>query len=406
MAKRLRENLPAVLGGTAGAVTVGWLTLYGFAWNDYDSEAAPAYAALVLGHIERFLQLAPAYGGSLILRAPFAALPVLWGGGPLAVYRLAAAPCLAASVCFGVWLVARMRASGRGLLARSLALFLCVANPLTLPALEKGHPEELLGAVLCAAAVLLALEDRAVWAGVLLGAAVANKEWAIVAAGPVLIALTQRRVLALAAAGAVAAAVMLPLLAVRAGDFGASVSGAATQTGGIFQPWQLWWFLGSHGHIVRGLDGGIKVGYRTSPGWLGSFPHLLIVALVVPLTLLRARLPNPRAGALLLLALLLLLRCALDPWNTGYYALPFLFALLAWETRVRADPPVITLAASFAAWGVMQWLPAHAGADVQALAYAALAVPAIALLVMAVYAPAAVRDTARMDAGRTLPRAA
>ena len=55
-----------------------------------------------------------------------------------------------------------------------------VANPLTLSALEIGHPEELLGAVLCIAAVC-AMNDRATWAAILLGLAIPNKEWA---AGP------------------------------------------------------------------------------------------------------------------------------------------------------------------------------------------------------------------------------
>ena len=406
MAVRLRENLLVALLGATAATIVGWLSLYGIGWNDYAVEVQPAYSALVAGYVVHFLQLAPAYGGSLILRAPFAALPVLWGGGALAVYRMAAFPCLLASVLFGVWLVARMRGDGRGRLARALALFLCVANPLTLTALEAGHPEELLGAVLCVVAVLLALEDRPLWAGVVLGLAIANKEWAVVAAGPVFLALAHRRVTALLVAGGVAGLVAAPLLVVQAGTFATSAGAVATQTAGIFQPWQLWWFLGSHGHVVRGAFGAIKPGYRTPPGWLGGFPHVLIVGLVVPLTLLCLRRPQRGDEALLLLALLLLLRCALDPWNTGYYALPFLFALLVWETRARVEPPVLALAGSFAAWGVMQWLPAHASPDIQALAFAALAVPAIALLGLALYAPAVLGATPRLDGRRTLPRAA
>ena len=98
----------------------------------------------------------PAYGGSLIERAPFALLPGLWGGGALEVYRAVAAPCLLATALLGVWLLARMRSAGGPRLARAVALAVCVANPITLRALELGHPEELLGACLCVAAVLLA----------------------------------------------------------------------------------------------------------------------------------------------------------------------------------------------------------------------------------------------------------
>lgn len=140
----------------AGCATMAWLGLYGFAWNDYDTEARASFDALLHGHVVEFLRLAPAYGGTLIERAPFALAPGLWGGGELAVYRMVALPCLLASAALGLWLVARMRSEQRSTLARALTLTLCVANPLTLRALELGHPEELLGACLCVAAVLLA----------------------------------------------------------------------------------------------------------------------------------------------------------------------------------------------------------------------------------------------------------
>src|ERR1700722_16621451 len=171
----LRENaLCALLAGVASA-TMAWLGLYGFAWNDYESEARPAFDALAQGHVVEFLRLAPAYGGSFVERAPFALLPDLWGGGSLAVYRMVALPCLLAAATLGVWLVARMRAEVRPTLARSVVLGLCVANPLTLQALEIGHPEGLLGACMCVAAVLLASRDRPLLAAILLGLAIANK---------------------------------------------------------------------------------------------------------------------------------------------------------------------------------------------------------------------------------------
>src|SRR3984957_15698010 len=162
----LRENaLCALLAGVASA-TMAWLGLYGFAWNDYESEARPAFDALAQGHVVEFLRLAPAYGGSFVERAPFALLPGLWGGGELAVYRMVALPCLLAVAALGVWLVAPLRRPAAGdtgvpasRLARGVALGLCVANPLTLSALEVGHPEELLGGVLCIAVVLLAARE-------------------------------------------------------------------------------------------------------------------------------------------------------------------------------------------------------------------------------------------------------
>src|ERR1035441_2051060 len=155
MRLRVRENALCVFMASAGAAKMAWLGLYGFAWNDYEIEAKPAFDALTHGHVLDFLRLAPAYGGSLIERAPFALLPGLWGGGQLAVYRMVALPCLLATAVLGVWLVAQMRSTGRPALWRAVALGVCVANPLTLRALELGHPEELLSACLCVAAVLL-----------------------------------------------------------------------------------------------------------------------------------------------------------------------------------------------------------------------------------------------------------
>ena len=87
----------------------------------------------------------------------------LTGGGELAIFRLAAAPCLAAAAVLGVWLAAASRRMGRARSAGLLALVVCVANPLTFTALKFGHPEELLGGVLCVAAVLAAGRGRPVW---------------------------------------------------------------------------------------------------------------------------------------------------------------------------------------------------------------------------------------------------
>ena len=52
-----RERPVRVHGG-AGCAAMAWLGLYGFAWNDYDTEARPAFDALVHGHALEFLRLA------------------------------------------------------------------------------------------------------------------------------------------------------------------------------------------------------------------------------------------------------------------------------------------------------------------------------------------------------------
>ncbi len=96
----------------AGCAAMAWLGLYGFAWNDYELEAQPRSMRSCTAISARFSRLAPAYGGSLLERAPFALAPGLWGGGELAVYRMMALPCLLAALVLGLWLVARMRSLG------------------------------------------------------------------------------------------------------------------------------------------------------------------------------------------------------------------------------------------------------------------------------------------------------
>jgi len=414
MRRAVRENaLCAFLAG-AGCATMAWLGLYGFAWNDYDTEARPSFEALVHGHLPEFLRLAPAYGGSLVERAPFALLPGLWGGGELAVYRAVALPCLVASAVLGVYLVARMRSEQRSRLARAVALGVCVANPLTVRALELGHPEEVLGASLCVGAVLLAGRPSlslsgSIWAGVMLGLAVANKEWALLALGPVLLAAPAgRRLSCVAAASAVAAALLGPLALVGSSGFLTGTHAFATAPSVIFQPWQVFWFLGHHGPLVHGLFGEVKPGYRTAPAWAGALSHPLILAtglvLTLALWLQRRRAPRPglapppaggpgagiisERDALLALALLLLLRCLLDTWDTAYYALPFIFALLAWEVRGPVSrPPLLALGSTVLAWISFQWLPLHASADVQAAFFLAWTLPLAAVLGVGLYGP-------------------
>jgi hypothetical protein len=385
---------------------MAWLGLYGFGWNDYDTEARPAIDALVQGHLDTFFALAPVYGGSLLERAPFALAPRLWGGGELAIYRMMTLPCLLAAAALGLWLRARAHALGLSRLAQAVVLGLFVANPVTLAALELGHPDELLGGVLCVTAVLLAFSARPAWAGLALGLAFANKQWAILALGPVLLALPGRRVLFASVAGAVSVALLAPFALFGPSAFVAGVRGAASPGSTIFQPWQLWWFFGHHGHVVRGLFGAIKPGYRTAPGWTATVSHPLIVGLALPLTLgawarwhsattkamaTRSRLAN----ALLLLSLLLLLRCMLDTWDVIYYPLPFILALGAWEAVEGQRVPVLALTSAVAVWAESRWLPSFASADLQAAFFAAWALPLVGGLALALYAPESVGRLAR-----------
>ncbi|MGH2848810.1 MAG: glycosyltransferase 87 family protein, partial [Thermoleophilaceae bacterium] len=366
------------------------------AFTDYELEAEASLHALRDGDVAGFLSLAPAYGGSLVLRAPFALLPNLWGGGDLALFRSMALPCLVAGAALAVVLWARGRSLGQSASTCWIALVLVAACPLTLRALEIGHPEELLGAALCVGAALAAGARRPVLAGVLLGLAVANKPWAVLAVVPVLAIAPARWPRLLAAAGASGALVMLPL--VLAGSAVEATGAVAREVGTIFQPWQVWWFLGETGHVVIG-NFGEKPDYRVPPGWLTEIARPLMVAVTVAVSL--ALLPRVRRQpwheGLLLLAFALLLRCVLDPWNISYYHVPFLLALVTWELHAFRRAPVLSMGATLLAWITLVSLPSTAHPDVQALAYLAWSVPLAALVGARLLWPARFRALGALD---------
>lgn len=368
--------LPAATA-SAAAFLIGWLGLLTPAFSDYEMEAEPALRAMRGGHVARFLELAPAYGGSLLERAPFALLPSLWGGGGDAVFRSMAIPCLAAGVALGLALFLLARHTGaRG--GAWFALLLAAANPMTLRALETGHPEELLIGAMLAGAALLAARNRAVSAGALLGLAIAGKPWALLGAVPVLALLPDLRAAARAAVAAAVAggAVLVPFVLAGAGAVHGAAT-AATTNGVIFQPWQAFWFFGDHGHVVTGLFGA-KPGYRAAPGWVGHVSHPLVVAACLSLAVLGAAALRRRRAAwtdgLLLLAAVLLVRCLLDTWNTSYYAVPFLLALGTWEAATRGVP-LLTGAATLFCWISFETLTRYGSPDAQAAFYLAGAVP-------------------------------
>lgn len=346
--------------------------LWAWAWsataNDFGTEAAGPLNALLHGQIGVFLSTAPTYGGSLALRAPFALPASLASGSELLIYRLAALPCLAALAALGVWLARSARRHGARLATAVLCVLLCVANPITYRALQLGHPEEVLGAALCAVAVLVALRGRSILSGLLLGLAIANKEWAVLAIGPVLLALPSGRWRCLLLAGAVTAAFELPLFLSSPTATVGTNRIVVTQTADIFHPFQAFWFLGAPGHWVAAM-GPTWREFRLPPAWLDGRAHAVIVWLGVPLSLLAAWRRMRRGDALALLALLLLVRCWLDPWDIVYYTIPAIVALLAWEVSVARRPPLAAAATTALVWLVFQYLPNHVDKNAQAVAF-------------------------------------
>jgi hypothetical protein len=404
MRSRLRDlGAPAAVAAACGVGLVA-LGMHTPAFTDYEDEAEPAIQALRSGDVQAFLTLAPAYGGSLVLRFPFALLPNLWGGGDLALFRSMALPCLIAAAVLAVFLWQRGRALGQTAAACWIALLLVAANPLTLRALEIGHPEELLGAVLCVGAALAAGARRPLVTGILLGLAVANKPWAVLAVVPLLAILPDRRPRMLAVAGAASLVVMLPLLV--GGSAVETTTAVATDGGVIFQPQQIWWFLGEHGETVTGMYGSYP-DHRNMPGFLAGHTRELVLLIVLAASLLllpRVR-RRPWHEGLLLLAFAFQLRCLVDTWNVSYYAVPFLIALVAWELHAFRRPPVLSLAVTFLAWFTLISLPKYAHPDVQAVAYLAWSVPLTAGLGARLLWPDRLRSLAALD-GWTSPRAA
>lgn len=388
VSRRLGENACWIALGGLGALLCAWLGLKAFAWSDYETEARPAFEALIHGNPLAFLRLSPAYGGSLELRAPLALLPGLWGGGALAVYRAVAMPGLLALAALGVWLALRMRREGQSRFAAGAALALCAANPVAVYALEYGHPEDLLCTAFAIAAVVCACSDRPLWTGALAGLAFATKAWGLIALAPALAALPNRRPRALLSAAVCAAIVLAPLALARSSGPLASAGAGAAQTGGLFGPWQAWWWLGSHARPVHGAAGAIRPDYRTAPAWLSPIAHPLIVLLPIPLAVLWLLRRRRRAwDPLALLALALLARCLLDPWDNVYYALPFLLALTTWETLARKRPPLLGMLATMLVALSFELAPSYLSPDGQSLLFAAWTLPMAAALASVVYGP-------------------
>jgi hypothetical protein len=273
------------------------------------------------GDVHGFLAHLPGYGGFTLLTGPLALL----GGSETAVLRLVALPGLAALAFLAVALARRARRP-------ALVIALVAGAPLALRALQAGHPEELLAAAAAVGGVLLAREDRTTAAALLLVGAVAAKQWAVLAIGPAVLAASRDQLRLALIAGAGAAAVIGAQMLTHP-----IAASTMTSTGDQFHPHQIWWPLG--------VDAGR--GVRTSPEWLRPITHPLIVALAIPLTALAWR---RRSDPLALLALLLLLRCALDPWNLVYYQLPLAIALVAWEVEADREWPILALAVNAAAW--------------------------------------------------------
>jgi hypothetical protein len=322
-----------------------WTAWFGGVWQanggDNATVYAPAMNALLDGRFGAFFADLPVNGagGSVLLRAPFALIGKELVGGQLAIYRFGTLACLLALGALGLWLAQGMYRRGASPLTCVGVVALYACTPALLEAVFYGHPEEPLGAVLCIAAVLLAGAGRPQLAGALLGAAVINKAWGVLALGPVLLCVAPgQRTRVILPAGAIVGAWLLSGALIDPSRLWLSVT--ATENSLVAHPQDLWWPLA---HTV-GL-------YPRPPAIIGAHARQLALALALASAAalaLRAR----RAGApvgvercLALLAFGFALRCLLEPSPHDYYLLPFVVALGAWELYARGSVSISLVAA-------------------------------------------------------------
>ena len=326
-------------------------------WHDYGPEAWPADERLIKGDFRGFLEASPGYLGWMLLKAPLAYAAGAFGGADQAVYRAGAILPLLALAILAAHLAGEASRRVESRYGTWLVLGLVGASPIAYQAYFFGHPEDVLAAALCVGGLLAALSGRPVAAGAMLGVAMLAKQWAVLAVLPALLTLPRGRVQLVVVAGAIlglvhgAVFLFTPETAVR-------LNKASTTSAYYFHRESVWWFFGdpATAEFKKAMHG-----TRMTPEWLAPWPKPLIVLSALPLSALWRR---RRAGgapvtdALLLLSLLLLLRCVLDPWNLIYYHLPLVLSLTAWEVIGCRRLPVLALAVTGLAWlNFEMWQP-------------------------------------------------
>jgi hypothetical protein len=365
-----------VLGAAAAAA------LFGHGTGDYgqagrEDDAAPALQALLHGDLGRYAAVQPLMGSfSLLLRAPLAGLAQLLGGDAFAVYRAGALACLLAAALLGLAVARLMVQRGRSPAAAGLVALICAVNPATLDAVRLGHPEEVLCAALCVGAVVVAGQGRRpLLAGLLLGAAIGTKPWALLAVPAVLLAAPDRRARLLLPALGAGLLLTAPVALANLHRFLEAARGVGRYA--TTNAASAWWPVSSP-HPERVFDTQTwrtVVSHQLPGGITRSTVGLVVMAAVAALAIAYWRRLAERGptDALALLALGFLVRCFLEPLPLTYNYVPLILALAAWEGLSRRRTPVVTLAALAAVGLVLGRLrPAGLSLETSVLLFASL----------------------------------
>ena len=351
--------------------------------------AAPPIDALAGGHIATFFHTQPVMGPfTLLLRAPVVAIARAAGGGQLSQYRLGDFACLLLVAALLSLPVSRMPQWRWRWPMQALVLGLVLVGPMTMRALWWGHPEEIVGGALCVAAVLLAWDARPLAAGIALGLAVATKQWGLLAIVPTLIACSRERKRLLGAAALVAVVLIAPMLAGDPSLFlwqalHAGVVSGSGSTAGV-TPTNIWFAYGAQVGAVAGPGGGTTYGIPSS---LAAVTHPVAIAVGVGIPLLLwSRLRGASAADLLMLfALVMLLRCLLDPLAASYHHVPFLVALAASEGLRGRGLPILSVLSAAALWILAHEIAPIGNAVLLNLTYLAWALPMAGFLLVRCY---------------------
>lgn len=352
----MRTLLPGIaLAVVASALVAGWSPsgmdyLAPSCVSSVCDDAGPSIEALSHGDLGEFFAQQPPMGSfSLLLRTPPAIVAYAVGDGDLIVYQSGVFVCALAAGLLALWLALDLMRRDRPWTIWALIAAGIVFNPLTFQAAYWGHPEELLAAVLVVGALIASGRRHWLIAGLMLGAALATKQWAALAVLPALIAAPAgTRVRLAVTCVALAGLLTVPMLAADPGRFRAAqemVSSGSNYTDTVTAT-NLWWAFSSPSTHV-GIDGFGQTTTITQfslPDGVGRVLHHAVIVLALILCALYAR---RRAGRwnpddlLQLVALLFLARCMLDPLTFSYHHAPFLIALISFEA-LRRQVPVLS----------------------------------------------------------------